>query len=465
MNSKLEEFYRSIAGRNVTVIGIGVSNAPLIKLLVQKGALVTACDRRTAQELGPVAQELSQLGVTLRLGDHYLDGISGDLIFKTPGMRFDNPALERARAQGCRVTSEMEVFFELCPCRLIAVTGSDGKSTTTTLVAKLLEAQGYTVHLGGNLGRPLLPDIESISPQDVAVLELSSFQLHTMRKSPDIAVITNLSPNHLDWHTSMEEYIDAKKNIFLHQSQQDLLVLNADNEITASMASQAKGRVRTFGKGKENFLYTDGQHNILHDGEILLRRSEVLLPGDHNIENYMAAICAVWYLVSRESIRRVAGSFAGLEHRLELVRTRNGVRYYNDSIASSPTRTMACLNSFDQKLILLLGGYDKHIPFDELGEALCDKASAVILTGHTADAIERAVRGAKKFVPGFPEIFHAANMEEAVGRAADIAREGDVVVLSPACASFDLYQNFMERGQVFKACVGALKEDTNERKG
>lgn len=461
MNEKLEEFYRSIAGRNVTVIGIGVSNAPLIRLLVQKGAIVTACDKRTAEQLGPVAKELLELGVTLHLGENYLEGLSGELIFKTPGMRFDNPALEQARARGCRVTSEMEVFFELCPCKLIAVTGSDGKSTTTTLVAKLLEAQGYTVHLGGNLGRPLLPDIESISPQDMAVLELSSFQLHTMRKSPDIAVITNLSPNHLDWHTSMEEYVDAKRNIYRFQSPQDLLVLNADNEITAAMVPQARGRVRTFGKGKDNFLFTDQAHNILHEGEILLRRSEVLLPGDHNIENYMAAICAVWDLVSRESIRRVAGSFAGLEHRLELVRTRNGVRYYNDSIASSPTRTMACLNSFDQKMILLLGGYDKHIPFDELGEALCKKASCVILTGHTANAIESAIRGAAGFVPGSPEILHADNMEKAVGAAAGVAREGDIVVLSPACASFDLYKNFMERGQIFKACVAAL-EDTEK---
>ena len=453
MNEKLEEFYRSIAGRNVTVIGIGVSNAPLIRLLVQKGAIVTACDKRTAEQLGPVAKELLELGVTLHLGENYLEGLSGELIFKTPGMRFDNPALEQARARGCRVTSEMEVFFELCPCKLIAVTGSDGKSTTTTLVAKLLEAQGYTVHLGGNLGRPLLPDIESISPQDMAVLELSSFQLHTMRKSPDIAVITNLSPNHLDWHTSMEEYVDAKRNIYRFQSPQDLLVLNADNEITAAMVPQARGRVRTFGKGKDNFLFTDQAHNILHEGEILLRRSEVLLPGDHNIENYMAAICAVWDLVSRESIRRVAGSFAGLEHRLELVRTRNGVRYYNDSIASSPTRTMACLNSFDQKLILLLGGYDKHTDFMPLCREIIasGRIDDVVVMGETARQIREQLEEA-----GYDRITQAYSLRDAVDKARALAVSGGNVLLSPACASFDMFRDYEHRGQAFKELVAAL---------
>ena len=465
MNPKLEGFYRHIARRDVTVIGIGVSNAPLIRLLVRQGAVVTACDQKTAEQLGPIVDELSDLGVTLHLGEDYLDHLQGDLIFKTPGMRFDHPALERARAKGAVITSEMEVFFEVCPCELIAVTGSDGKSTTTTLIAKLLEQAGRKVHLGGNLGRPLLPDIEDMQESDVAVLELSSFQLHTMHKSPHIAVVTNLSPNHLDVHLSMEEYVDAKRNIYLHQSTDDLLVLNADNAISASFAPQAKGAVRMFGSRPGAFLYTDERRNILHEGEVLLRREQVLLPGDHNIENYMAAICAVWDVVSLEDIRAVAGSFAGLEHRLELVRTLRGVRYYNDSIASSPTRTMACLNSFDQELILLLGGYDKHIPFDELGEALCDKAKAVVLVGHTANAIESAIRNAKNYALHAPLILKGDNMEQAVEAAAQIAVEGDVVVLSPACASFDLYRNFMERGQTFKECVASLKDHTQERKG
>ncbi len=458
MNQKLQEFYSRISGRNIAVIGIGVSNTPLIRLLTEHGAHVTACDKKEKAALGEVAEELEALGVSLRLGEGYLDELNAELVFKTPGMRFDHPALEKARAAGAVVTSEMEVFFELCPCRLIAVTGSDGKSTTTTLIARLLEAAGYTVHLGGNLGRPLLPDIEKIKEEDLAVLELSSFQLHTMKKSPHIAVVTNLSPNHLDVHRSMEEYVDAKRNIYAYQGEEDLLVVNADNSITASFAPLAKGRVRTFGSCEGNCLYTDETHNILHNGNILLRRDEVLLPGDHNIENYMAAICAVRDLVPMEAIRRVAGSFQGLEHRLELVRTLNGVRYYNDSIASSPTRTIACLNSFDQKLILLLGGYDKHIPFDTLGEALCGKAKAVVLVGATADAIETAIRSASGFETDPPVIFRKENMEDAVAAARSFAVPGDVVVLSPACASFDLYKNFMERGHRFKRCVAALEE-------
>ncbi len=447
MNQKILDFYAGLSGKKVTVLGIGVSNTPLVRMLVAHGAKVSARDKNPRC---PAAKELVELGVDTKFGPDYLDDLDAELIFKTPGMRFDLPELEAARGRGTAITSEMEVFFDLCPCKLIAVTGSDGKSTTTTLISELLKAGGYTVHVGGNLGKPLLPEIETIKPSDIAVLELSSFQLHTMRKSPQVAVVTNLSPNHLDIHRSMEEYVDAKRNIFRYQGKDDTLVLNYDNEITRSFIPEAKGRVVTFGKAGD--YHTDEAHNIYHKGALLLSRSEVLLRGDHNIENYMAAIAAVRDLVDDCAIHTVAANFKGLAHRLELVRTVDGVNYYNDSIASSPTRTMACLNAFEQKPIILAGGYDKKIPFDTLGEAIVRQAKAIILVGATADKIAAAIDAAGGGIP----VLRKANMAEAVAAAREMATPGDDVVLSPACASFDLYQNFEERGNIFKQIIIAL---------
>lgn len=447
MNDKILDFYAGLAGKKVAVLGVGVSNTPLIRMLAAHGAKVSARDKNLNC---PAKAELEALGVEMKFGADYLEDIDAELIFKTPGMRFDLPELLAARHRGAVVTSEMEVFFDLCPCKLIAVTGSDGKSTTTTLISELLKAGEYTVHVGGNLGKPLLPEVERIKPADIAVLELSSFQLHTMRKSPQVAVVTNLSPNHLDIHRSMEEYVDAKRNIFRYQGADDLLVLNLDNEITRSFIPEAKGKVITFGKAGD--YHTDEGHNIFHHGTLLLKRSEVLLRGDHNIENYMAAIAAVRDFVSDDAIHTVASTFKGLAHRLELVRTLDGVNYYNDSIASSPTRTMACLNSFEKKPIILAGGYDKKIPFDTLGEALVRQAKAVILVGTTADKIAAAIDAAGGGIP----VIRKGNMQEAVMAARETALSGDDVVLSPACASFDLYKNFEERGNLFKKIVNDL---------
>ena len=307
MNDKILNFYAGLADKKVAVLGVGISNTPLIRMLVSHGAKVSARDKNLNC---PAKAELEALGVDMKFGVDYLEDIDAGLIFKTPGMRFDLPELEAARHRGATVTSEMEVFFDLCPCKLIAVTGSDGKSTTTTLIAELLKAGGYTVHVGGNLGKPLLPEVETIKPTDIAVLELSSFQLHTMRKSPQVAVVTNLSPNHLDIHRSMEEYVDAKRNIFRYQGKDDLLVLNLDNEVTRAFIPEAKGKVITFGKAGD--YHTDERHNIYHHGTLLLKRSEVLLRGNHNIENYMAAIAAVRDYVSDDAIHTVASTFKGL---------------------------------------------------------------------------------------------------------------------------------------------------------
>ena len=348
--STIQEYLAGLKGKRVAVIGIGVSNTPLIKMLLRAGIKVTACDKRTKESFAGQAEELESLGATLKLGPDYLKDLDFEVIFRTPGMRPDLPELVEALQRGAILTSEMEVFFQVCPCKIVAVTGSDGKTTTTTIIAELLKAAGQTVYVGGNIGKPLLPDVDGMEEGDVAVLELSSFQLMTMDRSPDIAVVTNLAPNHLDVHKSMEEYVDAKKNIFLHQEADGLLVLNQDNEITRGFAPEAPGHVTFFSRRQElekGVFLKDGViwvRNAMHERPVL-PVADILLPGDHNVENYMAAIAALDGLIPDQVIREFAAKFTGVEHRIELVRTLNGVKYYNDSIASSPTRTIAGLRS------------------------------------------------------------------------------------------------------------------------
>lgn len=455
MQEKLREFHSRICGEAVTVLGIGVSNTPLIEYLVKYGAKVSACDKREEDALGEVAAHLKELGVTLHLGKDYLKHIDGNLVFKTPGMRYDLPELNQARDRGAEITSEMEVLFELCPSTIIAVTGSDGKTTTTTLIHEMLSREGYHTYLGGNIGTPLLTKVDEMKPEDMVVLELSSFQLHTMKKSPHVAVITNLAPNHLDWHTDMEEYLDAKKNIFRYQTATDRLILNYDNEMTRACADESQGETVFFSRQSavDGIYVKDGV--IYYGEEPVLPVRDIFLPGVHNIENYMAAIGAVWGLVKKETIVEVAKTFRGVAHRIEPVRELDGVMYYNDSIASSPSRTTAGLCAFDQKVILIAGGYDKKIPFDDFGFVVKDHVKALILMGNTADKIEKAVLAAFGSEAPMP-IFRVDSMEEAVSAAKGAAHEGDVIMLSPACASFDKYKNFEERGNHFKRIVEGL---------
>ncbi len=465
MKMTIQEYLDTLKGKKTAVLGIGVSNTPLIHMLRRAGAKVTACDKRSREAFGGKIEDLESLGVKVFLGEDYLDHLSGqDVIFRTPGMRPDLPQLSTAVAEGSLLTSEMEVFFQTCPCPIIGVTGSDGKTTTTTIIAELLKAEGKTVYLGGNIGKPLLPDTGMMEPSDIAVVELSSFQLMTMDLSPHIAVVTNLAPNHLDVHRSMGEYISAKENIFLHQTPEDRVILNADNEITRSFASGAKGKITLFSRLEEpegDGVFFRNEAIWLRDRgkeRKLLERKDILLPGDHNVENYMAAIAAVKDLVSEETIRAFAAKFSGVEHRIELVRTLNGVRYYNDSIASSPTRTMAGLKCFSEKVILIAGGYDKHIPFDDLGPAITEHVKHLILTGDTSPKIRSAVEAAPAYKEGVPAIEEYHDFRDAVEGAQKAAMPGDVVILSPACASFDRFKNFMERGNTFKKIVQDLKE-------
>ena len=464
MESKTKRFLEGFKGKTVALCGIGGSNLPLISLFSKYGARVLACDKRTREQLGENAEKAEEYGAELRLGEDYLKDLEADIIFRTPGMRFYMDELNEARKRGAVVTSEMEVFFELCPCKTIAVTGSDGKTTTTTIISEILKAEGYNVHLGGNIGRPLLPDIENISPDDIAVAELSSFQLISMRKSPDIAVVTNLAPNHLDIHKDMQEYIDAKKNIVLHQSAFDRAVLNLDNDISNSFTEYVRGRCFKFSRRQpvEYGAFLDENGNIvMRDfcGEtVIMNSADIKIPGLHNIENYLAAVCAVWGLAGAETIKKVAVSFGGVEHRAELVRVLDGVSYYNDAIGTSPTRTVkGTLSLYDRKIILIAGGYDKHLSYDEMGEVVPDKVKTLILFGATADKIEAATRNAKAYSEGSPVIIRVKDMEEAVRAARENAVEGDIVSMSPASASFDMYKNFAEKGLHFKKIVNEMK--------
>lgn len=454
----VSEYMTSLKHKRVAVIGIGVSNTPLIRMLLRAGIDVTACDKSNRDNLGIIAEELESLGANLQLGEQYLDNLNHDVIFRTPGLRPDVPALEVARARGAEITSEMEVFFKVCPCKIIAITGSDGKTTTTTIISELLKAAGYNVYVGGNIGKPLLPDAAGMEESDIAVLELSSFQLMTMTQSPDIAVVTNVTPNHLDVHKSMSEYIAAKEKVFRYQSKDNIAVFNYDNEITRAFAETDVGRSVFFSRQEEldQGVYIKNDAIWSGDREVL-PVADILIPGTHNVENYMAAIAAVESLVSDDIIREVAKSFGGVEHRIELVRTLNDVRYYNDSIASSPTRTIAGLRSFEQKVILIAGGYDKKIPFDELGPEIIEHVKTLILTGATAPKIRAAVETAPGYNGTNPEIMEFGDFERAVLAAHQAAHPGDIVILSPACASFDKFKNFMVRGETFKKIIYGLE--------
>jgi len=454
VKSRVQNYLESLRDKHVAVLGIGVSNTPLIRLLASSGCQVTACDKKDREDLGDLADDLEALGVSLRLGPDYLDNLEAHIAFRSPGLMPNLPEIADMVRRGMVLTSEMEVFFTLCPCPIIGVTGSDGKTTTTTIIAKLLERAGFTVHLGGNIGRPLLPDVDGMKAGDICVAELSSFQLITMTQSPQIAVVTNIVPNHLDVHSSMGEYVHAKEHIYLHQEDTGRLVLNYDNEITAAFEEQAVAQVTYFSRTKtlqNGFFLRDNTLWMAKNGQevAILPRGDIALPGIHNVDNYLAAFAATEGLVPLEVWQKVARTFAGVEHRIEFVRTLDGVTYYNDSIASSPTRTIAGLQSFQQKVILIAGGYDKQIPFDELGEEIGLRVKHLILSGHTAEKIKDSVETTESAV----EIELCEDMAACVAAAHRVATAGDIVILSPACASFDQFKNFDERGKAYKKLI------------
>lgn len=462
----IEQLQNLIQGKKVAFIGAGVSHKRCIEQFVELGAQVTLCDqKKSLEDFGAYADTLRRLHVRLSLGEHYTDGFAGqDIIMRTPGYEYYKPELQAALQAGTKVTSEVELFFELCPCEIVAVTGSDGKTTTTTLISKMFEAAGRKVFLGGNIGAALLPQLADVTPEAVAVVELSSFQLISMRVSPKVAVVTNVTPNHLDHHKDMQEYIDAKRNILLWQVPPCRAVLGFENEISRGMQKDCKGEqvwfTRLHETDKGAFLReSDDTLCYAENGVVtpILPRAEVKLRGLHNVENLLATIAAVWGRVPVEAMRQVGSTFTGVEHRIEPVRTLDGVTYYNDSIASSPTRTIAGLRSFNQKIILIAGGYDKKIPYEPLAPEILAHVKTLVLMGATGPRIEAAVRGCAGFDESALTILHADSMQHAVELARGAAQPGDVVSLSPASASFDLYPNFEVRGRDYKNIVNNLK--------
>ena len=466
-NKNLEEFKTYVKGKYVAIMGMGVSNTPLLKYLMDLDANITVFDKKSEEELDKsLIEEYAIQGVKFSLGENYLKNLVGyDIIFRSPSMRPDIPELEKELDRGAILTSEIEMLIDLCPGKIIGITGSDGKTTTTTLIYKMLEAAGYHCYLGGNIGIPLFAKIDEMRSEDIIVLELSSFQLMTLKKSPQIAVVTNVSPNHLDIHKSYEEYIEAKKNIFKYQDKDGIVVLNYDNDITRDFSLEAKGEVRYF---STRVKLDDGvilDNNMIKISEDKIRKQiinvdDILLLGAHNIENACTAIAAVKDLVKPEDIVSVLTTFKGVEHRNEFVRLLNGVKWYNDSIGSSPTRTIAGLVSFKNKVILIAGGYDKHLDYTDMGRYIVDHVKTLVLLGQTKEKIKTATlqeierRGGNIDLP----IIECTSLEEAVNKAYEVASEGDTVFFSPASASFDMFKNFEERGNKYKELVHSIGE-------
>ena len=447
----LKEYANEYAGKYVGFVGMGVSNLPVIRLFAAAGAKCIVRDKNDLSKRD-FYKELTDLGVEFIFGEGYLDSIGESLLFLSPAVRPDLEGINAARENGTRVTSEMEEFMRLCPCRKIAVTGSDGKTTTTTLISKLLNAQGYKTWLGGNIGRNLFATLDEISVDDIAVIELSSFQLMKLSQSPDIAVVTNLSPNHLDWHTDMNEYVEAKKRIFDFQDNDSLLVLNADDGYSSIFAESAKGRVRTIsGKNETSDVYFNEQGIFDRSGNLLVRDEDIRIVGRHNRYNYSAAYAAVMELVAVDALNEVARTFGGVEHRIEFVREINGVKYYNSSIDSSPSRTTACVNAFKTPIIAICGGYDKNIPYEPLGELFKSRVKYTVLCGATAAKISAVFDSV-----GYTDYETVTSLEDAVRVASSHSNDGDSVVLTPASASFDMFRNFEERGNRFKEIVNSL---------
>ena len=457
----LPEFENYIKNKSVSVVGIGISNIPLLEFLGKCGAKnISARDKKDIFAEGKIQKTIE---INYILGDNYLDDLHEEVIFKSPGIRRDLPEFLEALDNGSIITSEMELFFMLCPAFTIVVTGSAGKTTTTTIIGEILKASGKTVHVGGNIGEPLLGNIENIKKGDYAVLELSSFQLFDLDNgqfAPDIAVLTNITPNHLDWHKDMDEYIAAKKIIYKNQTESDRIIFDYDDKIMRSLADEAKSTKYFFSEDilpecHKNGIYCEKDAIWLRFGgeqKQILKKSDIFIGGAHNVLNFMAAIAATHEIAGDEAVLDVAKTFEGVEHRMEFVREMGGVLYYNSSIDSTPTRTLAALNYFDEdkKIIVILGGSDKNIDFDPLVPTIYIKAKAAVLYGATKQKIKKCLEERKK--DDFA-IYISDSFDLAVKKAKELAEPGDIVLLAPACASFDCFKNFEERGNRFKKMV------------
>ena len=464
-NKRLQEFNEYIKFRKVAIIGLGVSNIPLLDYFFQKKARVTVFDEREIEKIpNELIQKLNNYEFKYVFGKNCLKNLGSfnfNIILRSPSCLPTRKELEDASSNGALVTSEIELLMEMAPCKIIGVTGSDGKTTTTSLINSILQKGGYKTYLGGNIGTPLFTKLEEIKPQDILVLELSSFQLMGMQVSPNIAVITNITPNHLNIHKDYEEYINAKKNIFKYQGEDDTVILNYDNEITRNCKKEAKGKVIFF-SGKEKL--DDGfivDNKIIKECDDRIRKHvldcrEVILRGEHNYENIATAFAATKDLVDIDVAVEAVKEFKPVEHRLEFVREINDVKWYNDSVSSSPTRTIAGLNSFDEEIVLIAGGYDKNLDYTPIAKPIVDKVKTLILIGQTSDKIFEAVKEELEKENKELNIYMCNSLKETVELARKSAKPGQIVLFSPASASFDMFKNFADRGEQFKELVNEI---------
>lgn len=467
INKKLEEFNKKLDGKQVAIIGMGVSNIPLLDYFYDKNAKVTIFNNKILSD--EIMEKINKYRYQVEIGQDNLTMLKGfDYIFRSPSALPTTPEFQREVHNGSILTSEIEQVIELAPCKIIGVTGTEGKTTTTSIIYEICKRAGYKCFLGGNIGKPIFTKISEMKPEDLVILELSSFQLMGMKESPDISVVTNMFPDHLNIHSSYEEYQNAKKEIYMHQNEDGIVVLNDDNEITKKFENEIleanpNKNIKLFSSLKklENGYFYDREDGFIkfaQGGNIqnVIYKDDIKLRGVHNYENICAALSATDTLAKKEEQLKAITEFTGVEHRLEFVRKLDGVKYYNDSIGTSPASTIAGLNSFDENIVLLAGGSDKGLDYTEIGKKIAEKVGTLILIGPTAPIIEKATLDAKTENNNI-KIIHCENLEEAVNTARKNAKSGDVVLLSPASASFDAFKNFMERGEKFKEFVNNLK--------
>ena len=460
MNQKLKKFNEFLKNKKIAVIGVGVSNIPLIKELVQHDFDVTVFDKKDMNDMKDEAFELIQkYHIKTSLGDDYLKNLSGfDVIFRSPSFLPTNSYLKTEMERGAMVTTEIEQVIRLAPCRIIGVTGSKGKTTTTTIIHALLKGLGYSCYLGGNIGTPLYNKLDEMKKDDLVVLELSSFQLMNMEVSPNVAVVTNISPDHLDIHGSYDEYIQAKKAIFLNQSKEDVLVLNQDDVIVREFVNEAVGDVRFFGSGYIMDSYVlDGDY-ISYNGEHVIDTRKLLLRGKHNYLNVCAALNAIrdYIHVSNEELEKIVSGVNPVHHRLEFVREINGVKWYNDSASTTPDKSLAGISAFHEKIVLIAGGYDKNISYEPLARPIAHSVSKLILFGDTKNKIYDEMMKLPKELSRRVKIYVMDTLEEVVDIAYQVSEKGEVVLFSPASASFDMFDNAYQRGDRFIELVNKL---------
>ena len=465
-NDNFEEFKNNIKGKKIAVLGLGVSNIPAIEYLNNLGAIIYAHDK--IESLDERHENIKKLdNITFYLGDNVFKDLDKvDYILRSPGIKPFTPEIEEALKKGVILTSEIELLMKYAPCKVIGITGSAGKTTTTTLVTEILKDAGYNVWTGGNIGIPLFTKLDKIKKEDIIVLELSSFQLMTMKKSPNISVITNIYEDHLDYHRSFDEYVEAKLNIYSHQKDGNTCVINKDSKYFDLFYNTIKENgsnlnIKYFSKKPfiENGAYIDeGKIVYNENGEKIdiIETSKLKLMGIKNHLNVCTAISILKDLVDIESIRKSLINFKGVEHRIEYVDTKNGVQYYNDSISTTPGKAMAALTAFDKKIILIAGGYDKNLDYSGLGDYIINAAKHVILLGDTTKKIQDSILKSKLYNKENIKIECVDTLDEALNQAKNVAKSGDIVVMSPASASFDMFKSYKQRGNIFKELVSKI---------